>query len=88
MLVRLAAFLVIWSVPAVAAAAEDRPRLENASLIVELAVDGRLNVLDKRTGTAWRQVELPLPRGLPHLPRVAVGPDEHAENDADRLRQR
>ena len=42
--------------------AEDAPsRLENGSLVVQVAGDGRLSVTDKRTGVAWRQVEMPLP---------------------------
>ncbi len=36
-------------------------RLASPTLVAELAEDGRLSVVDKRTGIAWRQVELPLP---------------------------
>lgn len=35
-------------------------RLENDSLVVQVAGDGRLSVSDKRTGVEWHQVELPL----------------------------
>jgi hypothetical protein len=46
-------------------------RLENRSLAVTLAEDGRLSVTDKRTGVTWSQVELPLPGVTIEAPKAS-----------------
>ncbi len=52
--------MVCLSAWQVARAGDSPARLENESLVVKVAEDGRLSVTDKRTGTAWQQVEIPL----------------------------
>ena len=61
MLRTAAASLFLWSIGIAIVEAAESLRLENTSLAVTLGEDGRVSVTDKRTGVAWREVELPLP---------------------------
>lgn len=61
MLRTAAAFLALWPLLAATIKAAEPLRLENASLQVEVDEDCHICVTDKRTGAAWREVDLPLP---------------------------
>ncbi|WP_165222069.1 glycoside hydrolase [Aquisphaera insulae] len=52
----LTCLCVVISATAVTRAAES---VENATLRVEMAADGRITIADKQTGAAWRQVVVP-----------------------------